>query len=113
MPKPAGSWLTDGAPVGSDHRRSRNACMDLESVDPRFQCKSFCCVIQDCLARYDYNQSMCSREIEQLVECCSSLARPEGSLHCMGFMNLVRKRQREQQHLHHHPHPPPPQQQPQ
>ncbi|GFH16980.1 predicted protein, partial [Haematococcus lacustris] len=62
--------------------------MDLESVDPRFQCKSFCCVIQDCLARYDYNQSMCSREIEQLVECCSSLARPEGSLHCMGFMNL-------------------------
>lgn len=45
--------------------------------------------LQDCLARYSYDQRMCSQEIEALVACCRSLQQPQGSLHCQGFMHLI------------------------
>lgn len=66
-----------------------------------------CHALQDCLAKYSYNQAMCEREIQTLVDCCAQLPAPQGSVHCAGFMPRVRKAkeklEKQQQEEHYKP----------
>mmetsp|Transcript_6736 Transcript_6736/g.18037 ORF Transcript_6736/g.18037 Transcript_6736/m.18037 type:complete len:121 (+) Transcript_6736:129-491(+) len=103
-----------GTTSPDNHQRAKgpwvNACNgEIESVAPKYGCKPFACAIQDCLERHTYNQQVCGRAINNLIECCASLEKPHGSIHCEGFLgrvNRVReqrqqeKQQRQQQEEH-------------
>ncbi len=47
--------------------------------------------LQDCLAKHQYNQSYCHKEIKALVECCAELRDPEANLHCKGFRQQIQE----------------------
>eukprot|EP00983_Pelagomonas_calceolata_P041448 1138066-Pelagomonas_calceolata.AAC.1 len=76
-----------GTTSPDNHQRAKgpwvNACNgEIESVAPKYGCKPFACAIQDCLERHTYNQQVCGRAINNLIECCASLEKPHGSIHC-------------------------------
>lgn len=43
------------------------------------------------MAKYDYQQHRCAKEVEALVRCCQSLPNAAGSLHCQGFAHLIKQ----------------------
>lgn len=61
-------------------------------------CAVLCPTPQACLARYDYQQHMCSKEISNMVACCAQLSH-NGSLHCKGFEVQVERYRRAQQQM--------------
>lgn len=47
--------------------------------------------VSRCMAKYDYQQYRCAKEVEALVRCCQSLPNAAGSLHCQGFTHLIKQ----------------------
>lgn len=41
-------------------------------------CKPQACAIQDCLKANNYNESKCTKVIDQLYECCTSFYKDQG-----------------------------------
>ncbi len=52
--------------------------------------------LRRCLSKYNYQQKVCAKEVEDLVRCCRTLPSPAGSLHCRGFMHLIKAREEEE-----------------
>ncbi|KAG1677830.1 hypothetical protein FOA52_008594 [Chlamydomonas sp. UWO 241] len=80
----------DNAPE-SDYKIPRSACSrGVEPALPQFGCKPFACQIQECLDKHNFDQRQCAKDIDKLIACCRTLAKPGASLHCAGFMHAIR-----------------------
>lgn len=56
------------------------------------ECKPFACAIQDCLQKNGYNESKCTKVIDELYKCCKKFYEqngPEAQSVCCPKFNLL------------------------
>mmetsp|Transcript_23121 Transcript_23121/g.68715 ORF Transcript_23121/g.68715 Transcript_23121/m.68715 type:complete len:108 (+) Transcript_23121:1970-2293(+) len=96
MPAPGAKSALSSSHEDNQYQVPRSSCgVDTEFAIPKFQCKQYACVIQECLQKYSFSQKMCTRELDDLVRCCRTLKKPDASLHCAGFMHQINETQDE------------------